>query len=226
LNPAAPIEVVPHWGCRLEAPHMDEPMGIDLIPRQGVQFRHVSRVGTPRESCSGASTDPAAKRRFQQECASFAERIEREGMPAMAELYCVGTARVQYRDKDPRGWSEFKRQFAEGSAAGHARTMIGVQSRRAPLFERKTELAAIPVPVLVVAGDEDDTTLDVALFLKRTIPRCGLMMLPKTGHTINLEEPAAFNAGVESFLHAVERGRWGISATLTHKSYMLVPQDK
>jgi len=104
--------------------------------------------------------------------------------------------------------------------------MIGVQSRRAPLFERKTELAAIPVPVLVVAGDEDDTTLDVALFLKRTIPRCGLMMLPKTGHTINLEEPAAFNAGVESFLHAVERGRWGISATLTHKSYMLVPQDK
>ena len=87
LNPAAPIEVVPHWGCRLEAPHMDEPMGIDLIPRQGVQFRHVSRVGTPRESCSGASTDPAAKRRFQQECASFAERIEREGMPAMAELY-------------------------------------------------------------------------------------------------------------------------------------------
>ena len=147
-------------------------------------------------------------------------------MQAMAELYCSGTARVQYRDKDPRGWAEFKRQFAEGSATGHACTMIGVQSRRAPLFERKAELATIPAPVLIIAGDEDDTTLDLALFLKRTIPRCGLMMLPKTGHTINLEEPAVFNAAVENFLHATERGRWGISPTLADKTYTLVPRDK
>ena len=52
------------------------------------------------------------------------------------------------------------------------------------------------------------------------------MMLPKTGHTINLEEPAAFNAAVEGFLHAVERGRWGESATLAGKTYTLVPRDK
>ena len=44
-----------------------------------------------------------------------------------------------------------------------------------------------------------DSTLDLAVFLKRTIPRCGLLMVPKTGHTINLEEPAAFNAAVEDF---------------------------
>jgi len=144
----------------------------------------------------------------------------------MAELYCAGPARVQYRDKDPRGWAEFKRQFAEGSAKGHARTMVGVQSRRMPLFERKAELAAIPAPVLVIAGDEDDSTLDLALFLKRTIPRCGLLMLPKTGHGINLEEPAAFNAAVETFIHAVERDRWGVSVTVAGKSYTLVPRDK
>jgi pimeloyl-ACP methyl ester carboxylesterase len=95
-----------------------------------------------------------------------------------------------------------------------------------PLFERKAELAAIPAPVLIIAGDEDDGTLDLALFLKRTIPRCGLMMLPKTGHTINLEEPAIFNAAVETFLHAVERGRWGTSHTLAGKTYTLVPADK
>ena len=157
---------------------------------------------------------------------AFAARIEREGMPAMAELYCAGPARVHYRDKDPRGWAEFKQQFAEGSAKGHALTMLGVQSRRVPLFERKAELAAVPVPVLIIAGDEDDTTLDLALFLKRTIPRCGLSMLPKTGHGINLEEPAAFNALVENFIHAVECDRWGISATVAGKSYTLVPREK
>ena len=77
--------------------------------------------------------------------------------------------------------------------------MLGVQGRRVPLFERKAELAAIPVPMLVIAGDEDDSTSDLAVFLKRTVPRCGLLMLPKTGHGINLEEPAAFNARCREF---------------------------
>ena len=63
------------------------------------------------------------------------------------------------------------------------------------------------MPVLAIVGDEDDTTLDLAVFLERTVPRCGLLMLPKTGHGINLEEPAAFNAAVENFVHAVERDR-------------------
>ena len=63
-------------------------------------------------------------------------RAHLEGMP--------GTARVLYRDKDPRGWGEFKHQFADGSATGHARTMLGVQSRRAPLFARKTEFETSP----------------------------------------------------------------------------------
>jgi hypothetical protein len=36
----------------------------------------------------------------------------------------------------------------------------------------------------------------------------GPLDLPHTGHTINLEEPAAVNAQVESFLSAVERGCW------------------
>ena len=178
------------------------------------------------EAGSGASTDPEHKRKFHDDCMAFADRIEREGMPAMAELYCAGPARVQYRDKDPRGWEEFKRQFAEGSARGHALTMRGVQAPRVPLFERQAELNAIDVPVLVIAGDEDDSTLDLALFLKRNIPRCGLLMLPRTGHPINLEEPAVFTAALEGFLHDVERGRWHRQAALRGHRYLLVPIDR
>ena len=144
----------------------------------------------------------------------------------MAELYCAGPARVQYRDKDPRGWAEFKRQFAEGSARGHARTMIGVQSRRVPLFERKAELAAIPVPVLIIAGDEDDSTLDLALFLKRTIPRCGLLMLPKTGHDHQPGGAGSLQRRRREFHTRRRAGRWGVSVTVAGKSYTLVPRDK
>jgi pimeloyl-ACP methyl ester carboxylesterase len=201
-------------------------MGATAAIEFGIRHPDMALSLTAAAGGGGGSMDPEAKRRFQEECASFAARIEGEGMPAMAELYCAGVARLQYRDKDPRGWTEFKRQFAEGSPTGHARTMIGVQRRRVPLFERKAELAAMSVPLLVIAGDEDDSTLDLALFLKRTVPRCGLTMLPKTGHTINLEEPAAFNTLVENFIHAVERNRWGVSATIGGNNSPLLPRNK
>jgi len=156
----------------------------------------------------GGSTDPEAKKRFKDECEAFARRIETEGMPAMAELYCTSSARNTYRYKDPRGWAEFKQQFADGSAVGHAMTMRGVQGARVPFFERTEELKKIAEPMLVVIGDEDDSTHSLAVHLKKHVPRSGVLELPKCGHTINLEEPAAFNNAVQDFFHAVERGRW------------------
>ena len=44
------------------------------------------------------------------------------------------------------------------------------------------------VPTLVIVGDEDDHCLQPGIFLKKTIPACGLSVFPKTGHTLNLEE--------------------------------------
>jgi len=201
-------------------------MGATATIEFGIRHPEMALSLTVAAAGSGASTDALLTRRFQDECVTLAARIEGEGLPAMAELYCASPARLTYRDKDPRGWAEFKRQFAEGSAKGRARTMLGVQGRRAPLFERKAELAALPVPVLVIAGDDDDGTLDVALFLKRTIPRCGLAMLPKTGHGINLEEPAAFNAAVEDFIRHVEAERWGVSPIVAGKNFSLVPRAR
>lgn len=201
-------------------------MGATAAIEFGIRHPGMALSLTAAAAGTGGATDPEAKRRFTEECIAIAARIERDGLPAVAEVYCQGPARTQLRDKDPRGWAEFKQQFAQGSAKGHALTMIGVQSRRLPLFERKAELAAIQVPLLVIAGDEDDSTLDLALFLKRTVPRCGLLMLPKTGHGINLEEPAAFNSAVENFIHAVERGRWGSSVSTAGRNFSLIPNDK
>ena len=44
--------------------------------------------------------------------------------------------------------------------------------------------------------------------MKRRMPNAGLAVLPKTGHTLNLEEPALFNQILLDFLTAVEQGRW------------------
>jgi hypothetical protein len=72
----------------------------------------------------------------------------------------------------------------------------------------REKLAAIEVPLLVVAGDEDEPTLEPALFLKRTVPTSAVVMMPRTGHTMNLEEPDAFNGAVLDFVSAVEAGAW------------------
>ena len=144
-------------------------------------------------------------RRISEEVAAGFER----GVEEFAAVYAEGASRIQFQAKDPAGWRRFAERLARHSPKGAANTMRGVQARRPSLFDLEAELARIRVPVLIVAGDEDDHCLNPGLFLKRTIATSGLAVLPKSGHTINLEEPELFNRLLSDFLYAVEAGRWG-----------------
>ncbi|HEY2770794.1 MAG TPA: alpha/beta hydrolase [Solirubrobacteraceae bacterium] len=157
----------------------------------------------------GYGAAPEAQDSFRRESAAIAQRIRAEGPVAFAKRYAVGPARVQFQNRNRSGWELFARQLAEHSQEGAALTMLGVQSRRPSLYAMRDELAALRVPTLLLAGDEDDGCLEADLMLKRTIPSAGLVVLPKTGHTSNLEDPPAFNRAVEDFLDAVGRGAWG-----------------
>ena len=44
--------------------------------------------------------------------------------------------------------------------------------------------------------------------MKQTIPASGLAMFAKSGHTVNLEEPALFNQTLDNFLALADAGRW------------------
>jgi pimeloyl-ACP methyl ester carboxylesterase len=116
--------------------------------------------------------------------------------------------RLQLLRKDPRGFDEFLSHLREHSAAGKARTMVGYQAKRPALQDYEIEFLGLRIPVLLMAGDEDEPCLETTLWLKRTLPEAGLWICPNSGHAINLEEPAAFNSMVENFLSAVSRGRW------------------
>ena len=150
--------------------------------------------------------------------------IEKNGIKALGDVYLNAASRQQLRLKDPRGFEEFHRQFVEGASEGRALTMRGVQSKRVPFFEREAELRAIKDPVLIICGDEDDGTLDIGVYFKRTIPRCGLMVFPRTGHGINLEEPAGFNAVLQDFISNVEHGKWGETISTAGKGYAMLPK--
>jgi hypothetical protein len=44
--------------------------------------------------------------------------------------------------------------------------------------------------------------------MKRTIPSSALVVMPKAGHAVNLEDPDGFNRAVLDFLTTVDAGRW------------------
>ncbi len=173
-----------------------------------VGLRHPERALSLVVGGCGYGAHPDAQDGFRAECERLAAAFDTEGSAEVATWYGIGPARVQYQRKDPRGHAEHVRILAEHDARGAALTMRGVQAGRPSLYDLREELAGMQVPTLVLAGDEDDGVLDANLMLKRTLPRAGLAVLPRTGHVSNLEEPELFNHLVERFLAEVERGGW------------------
>lgn len=145
---------------------------------------------------------------FRNVSLEVADNFEKQGAREFSKIYALGASRVQFQNKDPRGWQEFADRLATHSDTGAALTMRGVQARRPSFYDLEEGLRAMQVPTLVIVGDEDDHCLQPGIFLKKVIPACGLAVLPKTGHTLNLEEPAWFNALLAEFLAQVEAGRW------------------
>jgi len=98
--------------------------------------------------------------------------------------------------------------MSEHSNIGHALVMENLQAKRPTLQEMESGLKAFKPPLLVVVGDEDEWCVDASIYLRRTVPTAGLVVVPRTGHTITSEEPAKFNAALEELFAEAERGRW------------------
>jgi pimeloyl-ACP methyl ester carboxylesterase len=172
-------------------------------------LRYPGRIRSAVIAGAGYGSEREHQEFFRRNSEQVAKGFEERGARAFAPVYGESASRVQFQDKDPRGWQLFVERMAQHSDKGAANTMRGVQMRRPSLYDLEDELRALQVPMLVVVGDEDDHSIQPGIFLKRTVPRCGLAMFPKSGHTLNLEEPALFNHLVAEFLAQVDAGRWG-----------------
>ena len=174
---------------------------------------------------AGYGSVPGEREKFRRDVEETARRFERDGMKAVAEFYTKGPTRVQFKDKDPAGWQEFYDMFCAQSAKGHALTMRGVQMSRPSVYELEAGMERMTVPTLIVTGDEDEPCLEPAIFMKRTIRSSGLMVMPKAGHTVNLEDPDAFNRAVLDFLTAVDAGRWPLRNPASLSASAILPPE-
>lgn len=189
-------------------------------------FQYPDRALSLTVAGCGYGAEADKREQFRLETEATAARIAKEGMSVVGKVYAIGPTRVQFQAKDPRGWKEFETQLCEHSTLGSANTMRGVQARRPSLYDLVDRMQALTVPTLIVNGDEDEPCLDVGNFLKRNIPAAALSVLPKTGHTMNLEEPGLFNAVVEDFLHTVESGRWTLRDPRSVSGGIVTPAEE
>jgi proline iminopeptidase len=159
---------------------------------------------------TGSGSERGVLDEFRSSSRATAAEYDKVGSDGVAKTYGMGPARVPFEVKDPRGYKEFYDQFASHSAKGAASTLRGYQAGRPPLYQFEEQISQITLPSLIICGDEDDACIEPSLFLKKHLGASGLAMFPKSGHVLNLEEPALFNETVERFIGLVEAARWNV----------------
>jgi pimeloyl-ACP methyl ester carboxylesterase len=194
-------------GLGLEKAHI---VGLSMGGFATLHFgiHHSDRALSLTVAGCGYGAEPDKREQFKVEANATADLIQNEGIEAFAKTYSLGPTRVQFQNKNLRGWEEFRDQLATHSALGSANTMRGVQAERPSLFDLKDAMAGITAPTLVLTGDEDWPCLLPGVMMKETIPSAALVVMPNCGHTINIEEPDAFNRIILDFLAQVDAGRW------------------
>lgn len=169
-------------------------------------IRHPQRARSLVVAGAGAGT--IDREAWLARARTFAEDIERDGAEGIVANVAQAPQRLAFAAKDPRGYAEFIARMRTLSPLGCAKVLRNVLLTRPPVFDLEAGIRALVPPVLVMVGDQDAPALEPACFIARHAPRAGLVVLPHCGHTLNSEEPDAFNRHVADFLAAVDSGSW------------------
>lgn len=139
---------------------------------------------------------------------------ERSGRSQSIEEFVESRIRPYLDGADPkeRAPKSAGRLMAPGASEDARRRAIAASSmlhvdsyiktvRASAAFSRVDNLPNIAVPTLLVFGDVDPLTPPtVGEYMQERIAGSKLVIIEKAGHMTNLEQPAAFNAAVLSFL--------------------------
>jgi 3-oxoadipate enol-lactonase len=169
-------------------------------------LEHPQRMLSLTLAGTGSGSERVYTEEFRKRAHESAEKFEKMGSAEVAKS--VGPNRISFSVRDPRGFKEFVDAFAAHDAQGSAHTQRKFQGERPSIYDFEEGIRRLAVPTLIIVGDEDDGCIEPSLFLKKMISASGLAVFPKTGHVVNLEEPALFNQTLDAFLTQVEAGRW------------------
>jgi 2-succinyl-6-hydroxy-2,4-cyclohexadiene-1-carboxylate synthase len=129
--------------------------------------------------------DPLDRMKRQNEDEKLAREIEHDGVPAFIKKWeqhpslsslkpFADQLRPQRLSHTPEGLASALRHLGPGSQPSYW-----------------SELPNLKVPVLILAGKDDDKFVDLAIRMHRALPDCELRVLSKCGHAPHLERPDA-----------------------------------
>jgi pimeloyl-ACP methyl ester carboxylesterase len=96
------------------------------------------------------------------------------------------------------GGSAERRTAQHRDATGLARAARGMLTQaNARVIE---SLPGIKVPSIVIVGEKDTPFLAASDYMAAKIPGADKAVIPGAGHAANIDNPAAFNAALETFL--------------------------
>lgn len=106
-----------------------------------------------------------------------------------------------------------QRNATRAGKAGAASEPPGFAHTRRKILERSNDeilasLGSIRVPTLILCGELDQRFLAASDFLASKIPGAEKIVLKASGHVSNLDQPAAFNAALKSFLDRALAPYW------------------
>jgi pimeloyl-ACP methyl ester carboxylesterase len=129
---------------------------------------------------------------------TLARRVLAEGTDCVAEAMLPKLFNPDMRARHPQAAAETRAVIGRASRPGVAAALRGMAIR-----PDVTELlAGIAVPTLVVVGAHDVISPVAEMRgIAEQIPRAEFVEIPDAGHMSPLENPAAFNAALEKFLH-------------------------
>ena len=117
--------------------------------------------------------------------------------------YALETA----RDFEAQGLARLKSRSAEMASATHRSADGLIKAARGMLTQRDASvinaLPDIRVPSLVLVGANDKPFLAAADYMATKIPGARKVVVPDAGHAANIDQPAAFNEALLSFLKTV-----------------------
>ncbi|PXW45331.1 3-oxoadipate enol-lactonase [Klebsiella oxytoca] len=149
-----------------------------------------------------AVANTAARIGDQASWLSRARAVRQEGMDVVAAGSADRWFTHEFRQKTPEVVEALCHQLTHSNVEGYADCCEALAAA-----DLRAEVAQIPLPVLIIAGESDPvTTVTDANFLHQQIPTSQVVVLAAS-HLSNIEAPKAFSAALLGFFQGEQHGR-------------------
>ncbi|GCE11508.1 2-succinyl-6-hydroxy-2,4-cyclohexadiene-1-carboxylate synthase [Tengunoibacter tsumagoiensis] len=132
---------------------------------------------------------------------ALAGRIEKDGVARFVEDWERLPLFATQQHLSPAIRERLHAQRMQNRAVGLANSLRGIGTGAQPALHM--ELATLDLPVLLLAGALDQKFCGIARQMAQSLPHAQLQIIPEAGHTIHLEQPAAFLIHVQAFCQSV-----------------------